>query len=173
MLLFLALCTALQTLGGASSLPPHPTGSVATANLIGVVAPECPACSDDGGQQFRTAYSIVQSCILTIFACVWKSIHPNIDGPTDSGWTRLKRRLVIMLFALLAPELVLYWALNQRASAQVIADMYNKEFVRHQGMSLALQRLYYGLQALPQRQERQRNLCGERLLAGFSLYPKI
>ncbi|KAF9471205.1 hypothetical protein BDN70DRAFT_978161 [Pholiota conissans] len=62
----------------------------------------------------RTVRDIIISCFVTIFACTWSAIHPNIPAPTDGWWTRFKRQVVTMIYALLAPELITYWALEQR-----------------------------------------------------------
>lgn len=84
---------------------------------------------DEGPTRFRTTYDIVWSCLLTIFACVWTSGHPNIAAPRDSGWTRLKRRVIMMVYALIAPEMVVFWAMRQYAAALWIASDYNKVFI--------------------------------------------
>ncbi|KAF9474053.1 hypothetical protein BDN70DRAFT_816328, partial [Pholiota conissans] len=65
----------------------------------------------------RTVRDIIISCFATIFACTWSAIHPNIPAPTDCWWTRFKRQVTIMICALLAPELITYWALNQRIAS--------------------------------------------------------
>lgn len=85
---------------------------------------------EEGSTTFRTTYDIIWSCLLTVFACVWTSGHPNIAAPRDSGWTRLKRRVIMMVYALIAPEMVVFWAMRQYAAALWIATDYNKEFIR-------------------------------------------
>lgn len=127
--LILVLCIFFQTLRGAS-VPPHTNSSVATPSGFDVMVCECPVSSDDRDQQLRTVYAIVKSCLLTIFACVWQSAHPNINSATDSSWTRLKRKVITMFYVVVAPELVLYWALCQREAAIAIARVYNKEYAR-------------------------------------------
>ncbi|KAF5309410.1 hypothetical protein D9619_012372 [Psilocybe cf. subviscida] len=66
--------------------------------------------------------------MFTIFLCVWTSIHPNISGADDSGWQYVKRQLMTMIYAVIAPEVVAMWALRQYFAAQKIAEMYNLEF---------------------------------------------
>ncbi|KAF5310086.1 hypothetical protein D9619_010536 [Psilocybe cf. subviscida] len=127
MLIFFIICAFLQTPRGAS-VAPHAYNSVTTSDMLTHMAREPAVAPNDEGQQLRTVYSIVKSCLLTIFACVWKSAHPNINGPRDSWWTRTKRKLITMLYAVITPELMLLWALNQRQAAKVIAERYNKEF---------------------------------------------
>jgi hypothetical protein len=130
MLVFLVLCAFLQTLLGAAVPPTHVSNSVVSVDLFSLMAREAPIDPDCGGPQCRTANSILQSCLLTIFVCVWTSAHPNINGPTDSGWTCFKRKIITMLCVVIAPELVLFWALGQRSAAKEIAEKYNKEFTR-------------------------------------------
>ncbi|KAF9473622.1 hypothetical protein BDN70DRAFT_885670 [Pholiota conissans] len=77
----------------------------------------------------RTVNDIVLSCFATIFACTWSAIHPNIPAPTDCWWTRFKRQVTIMIYALLAPELITIWALRQRMGAKWIMEKYNREIL--------------------------------------------
>jgi len=81
-----------------------------------------------GDQYFddRTVWSIVWSCLATLFACSWAAVHPNVPQATDSEGLILGRRLATMGYMLLAPELVIMWAARQNFSAKEIA-------VKHQG----------------------------------------
>jgi hypothetical protein len=128
MLVFLVLCAFLQTLQGASVPSSHAYSPVSALDVPCAMASECSVTPGCGGPQCRTVYSILQSCLLTIFACVWTSAHPNINGPRDSGWTRLKRRVITMLCAVISPEMVVFWALCQHSAAKEIAEKYNTEF---------------------------------------------
>ncbi|KIM41091.1 hypothetical protein M413DRAFT_412124 [Hebeloma cylindrosporum] len=65
----------------------------------------------------RSIYSILWSCLSTIFTCTWITVHPNIPAPGDSQWVVLRRRVGIMIYILLLPELVIYWAWRQHNSA--------------------------------------------------------
>ncbi|KAF8188086.1 hypothetical protein BJ912DRAFT_851352, partial [Pholiota molesta] len=62
----------------------------------------------------RTLNDIILSCCATIVACTWSAVHPNNPSPTDCWWTGFKRRVVIMVYALLAPEAIAAWALRQQ-----------------------------------------------------------
>lgn len=130
MLLFLVICVYLKTLRGQPLEPLPPPRSEVTAYLFRTVASKSPVASTDESQQLRTVFNIVQSCLLTIFACVWTSIHPNINGLRDSWWTCTKRKMATTFCAVIAPELVFYWASRQRAAARIIAEKYNKEFAK-------------------------------------------
>ncbi|KAG2151496.1 hypothetical protein DEU56DRAFT_880215 [Suillus clintonianus] len=68
----------------------------------------------------RTLWSIVSTCTLTILACTYGAIHPNIPSPNDSSFRILWRRFVIMLVALAAPDVIIAWALRQRLWTQHI-----------------------------------------------------
>jgi hypothetical protein len=65
----------------------------------------------------RTLWQLVYSCAATILACIWVSIHPNVPGRRDSGWEKLKGRLALMLIALIAPEVIVLFAMRQRRVA--------------------------------------------------------
>ncbi|KAF8170354.1 hypothetical protein BJ912DRAFT_997550 [Pholiota molesta] len=73
----------------------------------------------------RRVNDIVISCAVTIFACTWSAIHPNIPAVTDSPWKRLKRQITTTIYAFLVPELVTIWAVRQRLGAASIRDNYN------------------------------------------------
>ena len=62
--------------------------------------------------EVRGTSSILWSCIVTIFACIYTALHLNV--PTQTKWNRLlltKTKWVIC--GLLAPEIVLYLAVSQ------------------------------------------------------------
>lgn len=59
-------------------------------------------CKDlDGG---RTLYSIVQSCIVTVFACVWVAVHRNIPGPRQSWISIHLEWPMVIALTLFVPE---------------------------------------------------------------------
>jgi hypothetical protein len=65
----------------------------------------------------RSIYGILWSCLSTIFTCTWITVHPNIPAPGDSQWSVLRRRVAIMAYILLAPEMVIVWAGRQHYAA--------------------------------------------------------
>ncbi|KAJ7130492.1 hypothetical protein C8R44DRAFT_665587, partial [Mycena epipterygia] len=72
----------------------------------------------------RSLFNIVWGCLTTIFACTWVSVHPNVPPP-DQGWLALLwRRLKLMLIAVIAPELMVGFAVRQLIAARKIS----KEF---------------------------------------------
>ncbi|KAG6830143.1 hypothetical protein H0H92_002007 [Tricholoma furcatifolium] len=71
----------------------------------------------------RSIWSIVWSCLTTIFACTWIAIHPNVPV---LGEKLVARRLKIFAMALLAPELIVLWAFRQWWSSRKLARKYNQ-----------------------------------------------
>jgi hypothetical protein len=67
-------------------------------------------------------FSIVWSCLSTVFICAWVSVHPNL--PPRSQKHAFWRRLKLMFWTIVVPELVLAWALRQWYGAKMIADKY-------------------------------------------------
>jgi hypothetical protein len=85
------------------------------------------------GEQTRTVWNIVCSCLFTIFLCTWGSLHPNISSTPDepgAGWFKkqvwkpflgvITYKLPLLLWALLVPEYILAWAIRQYIMAGVI-----------------------------------------------------
>jgi hypothetical protein len=70
-----------------------------------------------GGAGTRTIWELFYSCAATIIACTWVSIHPNVPGRRDSGFDKFKRRVGLMVLALIAPEFIVLFALRQRDTA--------------------------------------------------------
>ncbi|TFK61787.1 hypothetical protein BDN72DRAFT_721898, partial [Pluteus cervinus] len=73
----------------------------------------------------RTLVDIVRSCVLTIFACIYTALHPNIPDPKASDWQKICRRLKMSFYMLTAPEAVIWWAMRQWYGARRIARVVN------------------------------------------------
>ncbi|TFK59748.1 hypothetical protein BDN72DRAFT_580594 [Pluteus cervinus] len=74
----------------------------------------------------RTLYDIVRSCVFTIAACVYRAIHQNIPDPEATMWGRLRVKMKITIYALIAPEAFIWWAMRQRYGAIRIAKEVNE-----------------------------------------------
>lgn len=78
----------------------------------------------------RTLVAIVQSCLVTILACVWFAVHRNIPEPKEGCelkgnfavkagqwfWYKIlnqRQAAIVFIVALLVPEWILAWALRQ------------------------------------------------------------
>ncbi|KIM25421.1 hypothetical protein M408DRAFT_48689, partial [Serendipita vermifera MAFF 305830] len=74
----------------------------------------------------RTIWSVVWSCLSTIFLCTWVAIHPNVafrpekrNASWFETWIRdplhdfFTYKLVLFFWALLVPEYILAWSVRQ------------------------------------------------------------
>ncbi|KAF5317995.1 hypothetical protein D9619_012265 [Psilocybe cf. subviscida] len=66
----------------------------------------------------RSVTDIIWSCLATVFACTWVSVHPNIPHPDATDWYIRRERALLMLCGLIAPELIVLWALRQWMGAR-------------------------------------------------------
>ena len=78
-------------------------------------------------QKIRTRFDIVWSCVSTLFICTWVAIHPNIPPRGEGRLRSLWRRIKLMLWTLLVPELILIWAYKQWSAARYIAEYFEGE----------------------------------------------
>ncbi|KAG2117607.1 hypothetical protein DEU56DRAFT_865999 [Suillus clintonianus] len=90
-------------------------------SLNGTSIPTLDVISSPSYSYTRSLWNIIWSCCLTIFACTWTSIHPNIPGINESKVAKITRRILLMGLAMAAPELVVTWALRQFFSARKAA----------------------------------------------------
>ncbi|KAJ7598569.1 hypothetical protein C8J56DRAFT_169201, partial [Mycena floridula] len=74
--------------------------------------------------QCRRLFDIIFGCLATIFACTWVSVHPNVPPPDQGMVKNLLRRLVMMVAAIIAPEIVVFVAARQF----MFAHRFSKEF---------------------------------------------
>ena len=72
----------------------------------------------------RSIWNILWSCLATIFACSWVSIHPNIPAPNESSLRIFLRRLELMFWAVVSPEMIILWAFRQWQGARDIEKLY-------------------------------------------------
>ena len=80
----------------------------------------CPDCNCSTN---RTLFNITWSCVSTIIICAWVSVHPNV--PPSGHWRALWQRLKTMFWTIVAPELILAWAVRQWFAAWEIRDTVN------------------------------------------------
>lgn len=66
----------------------------------------------------RGTSSLMCTCALTNFMCVWQAVHLNVPGPGKCGkYQQYGRRAALLVLGLIAPEVVAYVAWQQRRSA--------------------------------------------------------
>jgi hypothetical protein len=68
----------------------------------------------------RSLWDIVTSCFVTLFACTWTAVHPDIPHWEEGVFAITLHRFCLMLVALIAPELLVAWALRQSLAARDI-----------------------------------------------------
>jgi len=98
-ILFVILCLLFDTNGNAVPLDSF----MANVNSDILAANVCP----------RKRIEIVWSCVATILASSWVSVHPNLPHPDDSSMKKTLRRMELMFWAIITPELIIYWAMRQ------------------------------------------------------------
>ncbi|KAF7370009.1 hypothetical protein MSAN_00630900 [Mycena sanguinolenta] len=76
----------------------------------------------------RTLFSIVWTCLATIFACTWVSVHPNVPPPNQSRLQLFWRRLKMMLIAMIAPEIMVSFAARQFFASRELANIRRPSF---------------------------------------------
>ena len=86
-----------------------------------------PACICPADADQRSTWNILCSCLATIFACSWVSIHPNIPAPNESRWRIFLRRLELMFWDVVGPEPIISWAFRQWSAARYLENRYKGE----------------------------------------------
>ncbi|KAF8838054.1 hypothetical protein BDN67DRAFT_127805 [Paxillus ammoniavirescens] len=74
----------------------------------------------------RSILGIIFLCIVSLVACSWNAVHPNIPGVDESRWIIWLRRVLLMVLVVITPELLLVWVLQQFTSAGSAAQAFNK-----------------------------------------------
>ncbi|TFK31146.1 hypothetical protein BDQ12DRAFT_566334, partial [Crucibulum laeve] len=75
----------------------------------------------------RTIWDIFWSSIVTIFLCTWVAIHPNIPAATDPWRLIMLRKARLCIYAVIVPELIIYWAMRQWIVARTISQRYRDQ----------------------------------------------
>ena len=96
-----------------------------SGNNSTVLSTSPPACICPADQ--RSIWDVLWSCLTTIFACSWVSVHPNIPSPNESRWRIFLRRLELMFWAVIGPEMIITWAIRQWIGARYLEKFYEGE----------------------------------------------
>ncbi|KAG1836034.1 hypothetical protein DFJ58DRAFT_908543 [Suillus subalutaceus] len=133
--MILLLCTVLFCVPFVrASLP-----GLNDTHILALDAIDSPSCNT------RSLWDILSSCGLTMFACTWTAIHPNIPGVDDWVILVTVRRLCLMVMAVSAPEVVVAFATLEFLSARHAAKKFGDAF----GVQRAQPRSY--CRAIPQK----------------------
>lgn len=111
MLLILILTLSLKNLICATALP-----GLADSPSQGAMD------TSPFSSETRTVLSILYSCLATTLACTWVSVHPNVPFFREGELAILGRKIHLMIMALIAPELMIMWAIKQSTGAHSIQD---------------------------------------------------
>jgi hypothetical protein len=95
------------------------SSSVDNSTLFDPITGEC-----DNINGCRTISQILWNCLSVIFICTWVAIHPNIPHVKAHPAVVTCCNILLMVLAMLAPELVILWAMRQRYSAKAIAEKF-------------------------------------------------
>lgn len=75
----------------------------------------------------RGTTDLLIACAATLSLCAWTAYHPNVPPTgTKHRFSSLKRRLAWTLIAIIAPELVLFCAAEQRWQAKTLQKAINQ-----------------------------------------------
>ncbi|KAF8645411.1 hypothetical protein AX16_007835 [Volvariella volvacea WC 439] len=75
-------------------------------------------------RKIRSTPELVWNCLGTIFVCTYAAIHPNMPDRNASKRRRMWQKAKTSLYALLAPEVIIVFAMRQRVFASKIARQY-------------------------------------------------
>ncbi|KAF4616639.1 hypothetical protein D9613_008300 [Agrocybe pediades] len=68
----------------------------------------------------RQRIEIIWTCVATILAASWVSVHPNIPDVKESKIKKTLRRIELMIWAIITPELIIFWAMRQWYGARLM-----------------------------------------------------
>lgn len=118
----LALSQSSETAAIATDSIPNATATpLSVPNLTTTTTTNSSSITCESGYSSRSLVDIVQSCLLTIFACVWVAVHRNIPGPKQTPLAVHLTWLGVVFLAVLVPEWILAWALRQFLKARELA----------------------------------------------------
>jgi len=87
----------------------HAAATIPSINASSFLAGDTPTTNACPRQRLE----IIWSCIATILASSWVAVHPNLPHPDDSEVKKILRRVELMFWAIITPELIIYWAARQ------------------------------------------------------------
>ncbi|KAF7987076.1 hypothetical protein HWV62_235 [Athelia sp. TMB] len=139
--LILTLAYAIEARAVSANITSLPSTTFIVSVPTNTSPPDAAACYDI--RYCRTLEGLVQSCVVTILACVWFAVHrnipaPKVDRPHRSNplanaamlvWDKIldqRQAAIVFVAALLAPEWILAWALRQFLVARSLTENLEK-----------------------------------------------
>ncbi|EIW76460.1 hypothetical protein CONPUDRAFT_64010, partial [Coniophora puteana RWD-64-598 SS2] len=74
----------------------------------------------------RSLWTIVSTCLLTVFACVYTAVHHNVPSPYDRRLRLIFRTVWTIMCGIGTPELIVVWAARQWISARYFTKEMNQ-----------------------------------------------
>ena len=102
---------------------PYAQASVGTVRFPRKEPFDCTNCLDGCAQ--RTSSTIIWGCLVTTAICAWSAVHPNIP-PRERFTKSALRRIALLVWTIIAPEILPSWAFRELSAASVVRDVYNK-----------------------------------------------
>ena len=81
-----------------------------------------------GDPNGRGTISLLVSCLLTLLLCVWSALHLNVPHQHSGNLDTCFRNFRWVLAGIYAPELVVFTAWRQWASAKLLGDLVQKRY---------------------------------------------
>ncbi|KAF8312777.1 uncharacterized protein EI90DRAFT_3004468 [Cantharellus anzutake] len=75
-------------------------------------------------RNYRMIWGILYSCLLTVFACIWTAVHPDLPQSYDDDASVLILRAVMMTWSLVLPEFTLALAWDQFLISRRISEKF-------------------------------------------------
>ena len=72
-----------------------------------------------GEPKQRGTYGIISLCFSTLIICIWSTVHFNVPTRRCTVTRRVFGQVFWMIFALLAPEALLFFAIYERIMASL------------------------------------------------------
>ena len=73
-----------------------------------------------GEPRQRGTFGIILFCLSTLITCTWSALHFNVPTKRYSHIRRSLFHAAWMIFALFAPEALLFLAINERVDAEIL-----------------------------------------------------
>jgi hypothetical protein len=93
-----------------------------------MTTPSLPAYSWVEEPKQRGTFGIFSFCLTTVTICVWSAVHLDIPDTRHSSTRRFRIRVAWMLVALIAPEFLLFLAINQSIDAHTLETKVAESF---------------------------------------------
>lgn len=136
-MLFIALAYYFVQASSSAANPMAPITAARSLPSIYERSLASEGCTDQ--THCRTMIDIIWGCLVTILACTWVSLHPNIPYPRKKESSNFRKwiwnpilsffshKLPLFVTALLVPEYILAWAIKQWLRAREIANKNQRE----------------------------------------------